>query len=399
MSKEKIKNKKAFTLLEIMLAIILIGILISIALVSINPNRQLSQARNTERVAEVNRLYDAIERYMSDNGLYPFDIDFTEKTICNTGSKSSTDTLSPSNLCEGKADLRVLVPKYIDSIPTDPAGSLYKVRINSNNNEVSLLAPDAELNEDVSINKVSFAWAEGGNNIYTLQSGSRSYRVHEFNVAGTSTINFTKAGLVEYLIVGGGGGSGVVADVYSIPGGGGQVVSGTINVLAQSYSVVVGKGGSSKGTVANPEVGENGVESSVFSIIANPGQGGGRQVGKGGLSGSGKEGGNHQGCGSGGGGGAGGVGGGAVPSCGDNGQGGLGGIGIQSDITGVMLGYGGGGGGESWNQGCRPGSDGGGKCKWGVGFVAGTEVLPSRGGGAGSEQNGGSGVVIIRYEI
>jgi hypothetical protein len=64
-----------------------------------------------------------------------------------------------------------------------------------------------------------------------------------------------------------------------------------------------------------------------------------------------------------------------------------------------MLGYGGGGGGESWNQGCRPGSDGGGKCKWGVGFVAGTEVLPSRGGGAGSEQNGGSGVVIIRYEI
>ena len=126
-------------ILEILLVIATIGILAAIVLVAINPNRQLAQARNAQRRADINTIYKALEQYLIDKGSYPNSINTNFKEICNTGSQKSTDTLNPTTLCDNKADLRVLVPTYLASIPTAPSGGVYRVGLNSNNNSVTVL--------------------------------------------------------------------------------------------------------------------------------------------------------------------------------------------------------------------------------------------------------------------
>ena len=127
------KQNKGFTLLEILLVIAAIGILASIVLVAINPNRQLAQVRNAQRRSDINTIYKALEQYLIDTGSYPNSINTNFKEICNTGSQKSTDTLNPLTLCDNKADLRVLVPNYVASIPIAPSGGVYRVGLNSNN--------------------------------------------------------------------------------------------------------------------------------------------------------------------------------------------------------------------------------------------------------------------------
>jgi type IV pilus assembly protein PilA len=154
--KQKISKKiKGFTLLEILLVIAAIGILAAIVLVAINPNRQIAQARNAQRRSDVNTLYKALEQYLIDNQSYAVGgtgITNTPKEVCKTGNKTTADTLSPTTLCDGKADLRALVPNYLAAIPADSGVINYRVSINSENNRISVTAPSSELGQTIAIN-------------------------------------------------------------------------------------------------------------------------------------------------------------------------------------------------------------------------------------------------------
>jgi type IV pilus assembly protein PilA len=111
---------KGFTLLEILLVIAAIGILASIVIVGINPNRQLAQARDAERSSEAKSLQNALYQYVIDNnGTYPTGLLGTETEICATGSLKDTDALG-AIVCTGMLDMRVLVPTYLAAIPVDP---------------------------------------------------------------------------------------------------------------------------------------------------------------------------------------------------------------------------------------------------------------------------------------
>jgi len=146
---------KGFTLLEILLVVAAIGILASIVLVAINPNRQLARVRNSERRSEVNTLYKALEQYLIDNGNYPSTVPTSSmQDICNTG----LEQVGGATSCIGKVDLRVLVPNYLAGIPVDPSGSSYKVGINSENNRISVSSDFAELQQSVVINPFSVNW-------------------------------------------------------------------------------------------------------------------------------------------------------------------------------------------------------------------------------------------------
>ena len=139
-----IKQNKGFTLLEILLVIAAIGILAAIVLVAINPNRQIAQARNTVRQADINTIQKAVEQYLIENGSYPSSITTTPGYICNTG----TEQVNGSTNCSGRVDLRELVPTYIAGIPKDPqatgTSTGYIVAINADNNKVSLQASLSE---------------------------------------------------------------------------------------------------------------------------------------------------------------------------------------------------------------------------------------------------------------
>jgi prepilin-type N-terminal cleavage/methylation domain-containing protein len=138
------RKTKGFTLLEILLVIAAIGILAAIVLVAINPNRQIAQARNTVRQADINTIQKAVEQYLIEKGSYPSSITTTPGYICNTG----TEQVNGSTNCSGRVDLRELVPDYIAGIPKDPQATGpstgYIVAINPDNNKVSISAVQSE---------------------------------------------------------------------------------------------------------------------------------------------------------------------------------------------------------------------------------------------------------------
>jgi prepilin-type N-terminal cleavage/methylation domain-containing protein len=145
------KQNKGFTLLEILLVIAAIGILAAIVLVAINPNRQIAQARNTVRQADINTIQKAVEQYLIEKGSYPNGITNTYREICNTGSNNNTQ----GTVSNGCIDLRELVPDYIASIPVNPSTSThsgYYAWINDVNNKVAVLAGKGENGKVIGIN-------------------------------------------------------------------------------------------------------------------------------------------------------------------------------------------------------------------------------------------------------
>jgi prepilin-type N-terminal cleavage/methylation domain-containing protein len=104
----KLKNR-GFTLVELLVVIGIVGILLAITLVAINPARQFAQANNAKRSADVNAILNAITTLKIDNaGVYPSVV--PSLTTTDT-SLNSTNFVS---LCSA------VVTDYIAELPLDP---------------------------------------------------------------------------------------------------------------------------------------------------------------------------------------------------------------------------------------------------------------------------------------
>ncbi len=260
-----------------------------------------------------------------------------------------------------------------------------------------------------------------GGTITEINDNGTDYRVHTFLEDGV----FTPTGdmSVEYLVVGGGGAGG---SHTAGAGGAGRLLKDITTVEETSYPIVVGDGGLI-GVVMYTQ-GGNGETSSFAGYSAYGGGGGGagngsavsdgKDGGSGGgaaptvgtigvtsqVTGWGNDGGQYFGTGGstyagGGGGGAGSVGQNGTTGTGGLSKGGNGGTGM------IVWGnaYAGGGGGGVHGVGeFGLGSFGGGNGALVGGATAGLNNTGGGGGGGGNTNfgaNGGSGIVIIRYEI
>lgn len=238
------------------------------------------------------------------------------------------------------------------------------------------------------------------------------------------TLNVTKGGEVDYLIVGGGGGGG---GIIAGGGGAGGYLTGSVAVTPQAYTITVGEGGlGGFGWNSNGQGGLQGADSSAFGLTAIGGGGGGYHGsggsnnswvngGSGGgqgrvpspgtaVSGQGFPGGTGSGDSGGGGGGAGGPGQDSADTFGGNG-----GPGLLSNLSGVNTFYAGGGGdGKRSNiTSAGIGGIGGGGSGTNYTFRAENAAPHTGGGGGGAGYNGsnstrmggtgGSGIVIVRY--
>jgi hypothetical protein len=207
---------------------------------------------------------------------------------------------------------------------------------------------------------------------------------------------------VEYLVVGGGGGGGNGYDTGGGGGGaGGTMLTGTLAVTpGQTYTVIVGDGGTGGADARTNNAGTAG-SNSVFATITALGgtggqgsrtysptaryTGGAAQVGSstaplgGGGGGAADAGG--------GGGGAGGAGGTRVSAS----SAGVGGAGVASLITGSSVTYGRGGAGGTSNVNNNDGAVGANNT--GTGGGGGSATAGNSGGGG----NGGSGIVVLKF--
>jgi prepilin-type N-terminal cleavage/methylation domain len=94
--------KKSFTLLELMIAIVILGVLS--ALISGNFITSLKKGRDARRKADLEQIQRALEMYYEDKRAYPTGLTFGQK-LCETPSCPSTEKV------------------YMQKVPNDPVSS------------------------------------------------------------------------------------------------------------------------------------------------------------------------------------------------------------------------------------------------------------------------------------
>lgn len=146
------RNKKGFTLVEVLLVIVIIAILAAIVIVAINPGRQVSQANNTQRQSDVKVLLDAVHEFGIDNrGTFPAGI-LAAATVVGSG-------VGQIDIC---ADL---VPTYIAAMPFDPTATGggytdcttydtgYTIAQDATSGRITVAAPSAELSATITVTR------------------------------------------------------------------------------------------------------------------------------------------------------------------------------------------------------------------------------------------------------
>lgn len=81
----KIKNNRGFTIVELLIVIVVIGILAALVIVTYNGIQQ--KARDTERKTDIKAVQGHLEAYWADNAKYPTLTDVNDATFRTTNFK------------------------------------------------------------------------------------------------------------------------------------------------------------------------------------------------------------------------------------------------------------------------------------------------------------------------
>ncbi|MFH0864543.1 MAG: type II secretion system protein [Candidatus Gottesmanbacteria bacterium] len=159
-------NKKGFTLIEILVVIGIIAVLATIVLIAINPARQFAQARDTQRVSNLEAILNAIGQRIADNqgkfngsttiagvdvycGLIPTTTNLIVTAASEAVEISSLSLLSTDSMTVSSNKLGCLVPGYIPALPFDPTvgnsvSTGYKIVQDYNSGRITVFAPTPE---------------------------------------------------------------------------------------------------------------------------------------------------------------------------------------------------------------------------------------------------------------
>jgi type IV pilus assembly protein PilA len=141
-------TRGGFTLIELLLVIGIIGILAGVVIVSINPTKQLGDARNAQRRSDVNTILNAVYQYSIDhNGNLPSPITSVPSEICRSGLNVD---------CTGLVNLNMLTGSYIVGLPIDPQSATAtstNYTIVKANNRVTVAAPGAEQGASIAVTR------------------------------------------------------------------------------------------------------------------------------------------------------------------------------------------------------------------------------------------------------
>ncbi len=133
------KNKKGFTLIELIIVIAVIALLAAATFVAVDPAKRIGQARDAQRWQDVTAIADAIKMYMADNATtYPTSTGILSDSIVQVGNGSNDAGYSimiigfPGDkaLCDPGGNfyfvdddaiaLDSLTPIYLPTLPVNP---------------------------------------------------------------------------------------------------------------------------------------------------------------------------------------------------------------------------------------------------------------------------------------
>ncbi len=141
------KQRRGFTLIEILIVIGLIAVLAGVLIVALNPARQFSQARNAQRWNNIDTILSAVIANLTDNrGTF----------TCAAGVIPATATKMANG--SGNYDIGpCLSPTYAVSLPFDPSAAgahwtsttdydlNYTIQRDATTGRITIAAPGAEL--------------------------------------------------------------------------------------------------------------------------------------------------------------------------------------------------------------------------------------------------------------
>ncbi len=145
------RRRGGFTLIELLVVIGILAVLLAIVLIAINPARQFSQARDTQRWSDVNAILNAVHQYYADNGSLP-----------------SSITTTPTKMGDGVGEINIcsdLVTTYLAAMPYDPSASGaaytscasydtgYNISKSATNNRLTVAAPSAEIESSITVTR------------------------------------------------------------------------------------------------------------------------------------------------------------------------------------------------------------------------------------------------------
>lgn len=147
-------KNKGFTLIEVLVVIGIIAILAAIVIVAINPAKRFRDARNSQRMANVEAIMSAVQQYMVDN---------KGKWTCST---VLPDTLKIIKSTSGGVNIASCLNSYLAVLPFDPMSSSYyftsdtdyntgyEIKQDSITKQITISAPEA-LNDEISAPGIS----------------------------------------------------------------------------------------------------------------------------------------------------------------------------------------------------------------------------------------------------
>jgi prepilin-type N-terminal cleavage/methylation domain-containing protein len=124
------RNNQGFTLIELLVVIGILGILMAITIVAINPAQQFQNSRNAQRSADVRAILDAIYQYEAQNtGSFPGTLGSITASTPYALASSGANFI---DLCQITSGSAILVPSYIADMPSDPSQTTPKTPASTN---------------------------------------------------------------------------------------------------------------------------------------------------------------------------------------------------------------------------------------------------------------------------
>ena len=127
------RNNSGFTIVELLIVIVVIGILAAIVIVAYNGVQD--RAKDASRIVKAKEMAKAIERYYIDNGYYPQVQDAQgSETACGSQTDNWGHCDRNKQLTDALAPYMVIDPTSLSTAAPDSVGTNYYYTSSPNNN-------------------------------------------------------------------------------------------------------------------------------------------------------------------------------------------------------------------------------------------------------------------------